>query len=141
MSKGTKPRPGNLSRAFSGEVRAWRARKKWSVAELSERSGIKAGRLGYLLRDEVSWNLVEIESVAGAFDLAPAHMLQLAQAELTAHPDRYGDPDQGPSDRVPAANATPRRAGKRAVSPSRDDFDLVAKNPGREPDGDDAPFM
>lgn len=125
MSKAAKPRPGALSKAFSGEVRAWRARKQWSVAELSERCGIKSGRLGYLLRDEVSWNLIEIESVARAFDLSPTQMLELAQAELAGHPERYPEPAH-PAD---------------TVSRLQDHFDLVAKNPGREPDGDDEHFM
>jgi transcriptional regulator with XRE-family HTH domain len=89
MSKGPKSPVSPLSRAVSGEVRALRARKKLSIGQVASMSGMKAGRLGYLLRDEAVWTLTELEQVSEALGVPALDLLRLAESTLREHPERY----------------------------------------------------
>jgi hypothetical protein len=80
MSKASKPAVSWLSQAISTEVKVLMARRDMDTKTLSQACGIKVGRLGYLLRRERSWNIVEVDAVADVFRLSASDLVALAEA-------------------------------------------------------------
>lgn len=94
MSKAPKSPVSLLSAAISTEVKVLMAREDMDVKTLAQASGVKPGRLGYLLRRERSWNVVEINDVAAVFDRSASDLVALAEAAMPdvtpAVQDDYG---------------------------------------------------
>lgn len=80
MSRAPKPAVSWLSGAVSTEVKVLMTRRGLDAKTLAAASGIKVGRLGYLLRRERSWNIVEVEDVAAVFGLAASELVGMAEA-------------------------------------------------------------
>lgn len=63
MPRGTTPESGPLARAVSEEVRVALARRRMSVKELADASGLSPSYLGKRLRDEAPLSVNDIEVI------------------------------------------------------------------------------
>src|SRR5258705_13934567 len=70
--------PGSL---IARRLRLERDRRGWSLAELSERSGVSKATISKIEREEASPTAVILVRLAGAFDLTLAGLLLRAEGE------------------------------------------------------------
>lgn len=78
MPRGTSPESGPLARALSEEVRVALARRRLSVKQLAEKSGLSPSYLGKRLRDESPLNSNDVEAICEALEVDPMHFIRTA---------------------------------------------------------------
>jgi len=85
---------------LSHRIRIEREARKWSLADLAERSGVSKAMISKVERGEVSPTAVVLVRLASAFDLTLAGLLLRAEGEgqlLSRHADQpvWRDPETG----------------------------------------------
>ena len=71
----------SLIRAFGRNVKGRRKRRKWVQAELARRADLKAATIGKIERGATNARLSTVESIARAFQIEPAELLNRLSAK------------------------------------------------------------
>lgn len=71
----------SLIRAFGRNVKGRRKRRRWLQAELAQRAQLKAKTIGEIERGETNARLSSVESIALAFQIEPAELLNRLTAK------------------------------------------------------------
>jgi transcriptional regulator with XRE-family HTH domain len=82
--------PASLSEYVASEIRAEKARRKFTVRSLATAAGLSTMTLQRRLTGEVPFDLVQLEAVAAAFGLSPLYFvvdyLSIPADAITHHP-------------------------------------------------------
>lgn len=84
MPKGRQGAATDLSRAVSAEVKAQLARRRMEVDELAERTGKSRNYLYVRLRDQLPFNLNDLELIAQALGISGFTILEEASRNADA---------------------------------------------------------
>lgn len=83
--------PDDLTLRLSEKIRALRGARKWSLEALAQASGVSRSMLSQIERNEVNPTLAVVLSIAKAFGVNLADLIETAEPAPTLHVIRAGD--------------------------------------------------